>query len=55
MNEMLVCLFVCLSGPQELPIDMATPSAVVDSPLVGFGLKPKNNFNDLLHDLDVGK
>ena len=24
------------------------------SPLVGFGLKPKNNFNDLLHDPDVG-
>ena len=25
------------------------------SPLVGFGLKPKNNFNDLLHDPDVGE
>ena len=24
------------------------------SPLVGFGLKPKNNFNDLLHNPDVG-
>ena len=27
---------------------------VMGSPLVGFGLKPKNNFYDLLHNPDVG-
>ena len=39
-GQVSTCLFVCLSGPQELP--MWQPP-VMGNPQAGFGIKPKNN------------
>ena len=50
-NGKIVCVFVYLCRPQKLQISIATPSDEL-SLILGFYLKPENNFTYLLHDLD---